>query len=78
MGRGGSLSDILLLHEGPSIPRRGFRGSEEIAEYLEGMESGPGLVVCGHCYWEEPLGEIPGKGIQVLNVDSRVVILTVD
>jgi hypothetical protein len=32
------------------------------------------LVICGHKYWEEPL-RTPDNGIQILNVNERVVFL---
>lgn len=65
--------DILVLHEGPSLLHRGFRGRKSIRKALLGAESQP-LVVCGHKNWRTPLGELEG-GMQVLNVDSRAVVL---
>jgi Icc-related predicted phosphoesterase len=69
---------ITVLHDGPDVPTRGFRGSPRIRAILE--EHGRGqskktLVVRGHSHWNEPLAELE-CGTQVLNVDARVVILT--
>ena len=64
--------DVLLLHDGPSAPARGFRGSPAVRDLIE-LSPRP-LVVRGHAHWPEPLIEI-GSGIQVLNVDARVVLL---
>jgi hypothetical protein len=37
-------------------------------------QSGRPLVVRGHAHWPEPLVEL-ASGVQVLNVDARVVVL---
>jgi len=34
----------------------------------------PSLVVRGHAHWKESLAQLSG-GVQVLNVDARVVVL---
>ncbi|MEM6959631.1 MAG: hypothetical protein AAF645_28365, partial [Myxococcota bacterium] len=47
------------------------RGSAEVGEAVSGLQ---GLVVCGHVHWSTPLFT-PEHGPQVLNVDSRVVVL---
>lgn len=63
--------DILLLHTPPQVSE-GQRGEEALLPPL----TRPGLLtVCGHVHWEEPLADLP-SGAQVLNVDSRVVLLT--
>ena len=64
--------DILLMHEGPDAPKRGFRGAPMVRELIELLR--PELVVRGHAHWDEPFVELDG-GVQVLNVDARVVIL---
>ncbi|TWU40006.1 hypothetical protein Q31b_33220 [Novipirellula aureliae] len=64
---------ITLLHDGPDVPGKGFRGSPRIREVFEQFENT--LVVRGHSHWQEPLAEL-SCGTQVLNVDARVVILT--
>ncbi len=64
--------DLLILHEGPRISRQ-QRGNPFVSTTLQAQSDG--LVVCGHVHWEEPLGRLP-NGRQVLNVDSRVVIVT--
>lgn len=64
--------ELLVLHAGPDVPGRRVHGSASIREVLEGREDV--LVVCGHAHWEEPLATLAG-GTQVLNVDSRAVLL---
>ncbi|MFN0052261.1 MAG: metallophosphoesterase family protein [Planctomycetales bacterium] len=66
------LPDVLLVHDGPDGPLTGQRGLSRVRELLEA--SGMGLVIRGHAHWEQPLAEFPG-GLQVLNVDERVVVL---
>lgn len=65
--------DILVLHESPGLPALGLRGSEVVAEVL-GVATDL-LVVCGHCPWERTSVDLPG-GVQVMNVDGRVVVVT--
>lgn len=65
--------DILVLHEGPDIPEsEGFLGSHIVRGGL-GMWHDT-LVVSGHCRWPHPLAMLP-NGVQVLNVDSRVILM---
>ncbi|WP_164008208.1 metallophosphoesterase family protein [Pyxidicoccus trucidator] len=64
--------EVLVLHAGPDVPGTDVRGSAVIREVLEQREGL--LVVCGHAHWEEPLAVLHG-GTQVLNVDSRAVLL---
>jgi len=64
--------DLLLMHEGPDGTVPDQRGLLRIRETLAGR--GLGLVVRGHKHWERPLAELP-CGLQILNVDARVVIL---
>nr|QLH55506.1 hypothetical protein [Myxococcus sp.] len=65
--------ELLVLHQGPDAPALGLRGSASIREALPAQ--GELLVVCGHAHWETPLVSLP-SGVQVLNVDSRAVLLT--
>jgi len=65
-------TDILVLHDGPDAPALGHKGSAVIRELIERRR--PRLVVRGHDHWPQPLVELPG-GVQVLNVDCRVVVL---
>ncbi|MCP3103112.1 metallophosphoesterase [Myxococcus sp. K15C18031901] len=63
--------ELLVLHMGPDAPDTGARGSPVIREQVQARGA---LVVCGHAHWEVPLATLPG-GVQVLNVDSRAVLL---
>ncbi len=65
--------DILLMHDGPNAPKFGYLGTPSIRESL-GLLDRP-LVIRGHAHWENPLVET-ANGLQILNVDARVVILT--
>ncbi len=65
--------DVLLMHEGPDGIESGQRGNAGIRVVLEGQP--PRMVIRGHAHWPEPFAQFPG-GLQVLNVDARVVILT--
>lgn len=62
---------ILLLHVPPAINET-QPGEHALAKLLGGLGL---LTFCGHVHWDEPLAELQGGG-QVLNVDSRVVVLT--
>jgi DNA repair exonuclease SbcCD nuclease subunit len=64
--------NIVVLHEGPSGSTKKQRGNELLHNQFK-EESVP-LVVCGHVHWNDPLADL--NGTQVINVDSRVVILT--
>ena len=69
-----SLPDILILHEGPNGPDAKLIGNQSIrAELATANEL---LVICGHSHWKVPMTTL-FPGVQVLNVDSRVVVLTV-
>jgi Icc protein len=65
--------DILLMHDGPDGSENAQPGNSMMRNLLQ--EEPPGLVVRGHSHWENPFAEFP-CGLQVLNVDARVVILT--
>ncbi len=60
------------MHDGPDVPEFGYRGTSPIREALELLDRP--LVIRGHAHWENPLAEF-ANGLQVLNVDARVVIL---
>lgn len=67
------LPDVLLMHEGPDGPVAGQRGLSQVRVILQ--EVGTVLVIRGHAHWPQPFVEFP-NGLQVLNVDARVVVLT--
>lgn len=64
--------DILVLHEGPSVPRPALRGSEAVRRALR--DAPCGLVVCGHDRWPGPLAHLR-PDLQILNTDGSVVVL---
>ena len=66
-------TDVLVMHDGPNGRRTGCRGIEEALELVETRR--PTMVIRGHCHWPTPLVEVQ-HGIQILNVDQTVVILT--
>ena len=70
----GCKPDVVILHDGPEAfdGRTWLPGNSSITEWLE--VSPPPLVIRGHSHWRTPLAELP-SGTQVLNVDSRIVIL---
>jgi Icc protein len=63
--------DVLVVHEGPAAGA-GQRGSPRVTAALDDHDIP--LVVCGHVHWTRPVA--PRRGGHVLNVDSRVVVLT--
>jgi Icc-related predicted phosphoesterase len=65
--------DVLLMHEGPDGRDPAQRGLSRVREILQ--EAGMGLVIRGHAHWPQPFAEFD-NGLQVLNVDARVVVLT--
>lgn len=64
--------DVLVLHESPTGDV-GQRGREPLRAALEDRVS---LVVSGHVYWPRPLAQL-SVSTQALNVDGRVILLTV-
>lgn len=69
--------DVFILHDGPDTTDSRL-GRAAIREALEVCASDqPGLVIRGHAWWRDPLAELDNR-IQVLNVDSRVLILTLE
>ena len=69
--------DVLLMHEGPDGPGFGQRGDVRIRTVLENRMSRDNscLIIRGHKHWDSPLAQL-SCGLQILNVDARVVILT--
>ena len=65
--------DVLIMHEGPDGLALDQQGNSKIRDLLE--RHPPHLVIRGHKHWAEPFAQFP-SGLQVLNVDARVVILT--
>ncbi len=65
--------DILVLHDGPGVPKQGLKGSALIEMTVDVIP--PRLIIRGHAHWQSPLARLP-KGTDVLNVDGRVVILS--
>lgn len=61
---------VLVLHEPPAL--QGQTGNVPLAGLLS-TDRAP-LVVCGHAFWQQPLVEV-ARGAQVLNVDSRCIVL---
>jgi Icc-related predicted phosphoesterase len=68
----GAPLDLLVMHDGPDAgdTKRGWPSMREALE-----RSRPILVIRGHAHWESPLATLQ-NGTQVLNVDSRVVVIT--
>ncbi|NLL05379.1 MAG: hypothetical protein GX270_06230 [Clostridiaceae bacterium] len=64
--------DTLMIHQPPQNLMESCNDDEGISEIIEA--SNPTLVFCGHFHWKNPLIELSNRS-QVLNVDSRVVIL---
>lgn len=64
--------DILVLHEGPNGDDA-QRGNSTIRDVIEA--GGVGFTVCGHDHWAHPLAA--HEHGQILNVDTRVVVMTV-
>jgi hypothetical protein len=65
---------ILVLHEGPCLKEIGLLGNRFIRNLLCTEQFEDLLVICGHQHWETPLASLQ-SGIQILNVDSRTVLL---
>jgi Icc-related predicted phosphoesterase len=63
--------DILVLHEGPNGDDA-QRGNSTIRDVIEA--GGVGFTVCGHDHWAHALAA-HAHG-QILNVDTRVVVMT--
>lgn len=64
--------DLLVAHDGPDVEDTDLTGWASARHALETSE--PILMIRGHAYWPTPLAHL-ANGTQVLNVDSRVVVL---
>jgi len=64
--------DLLVTHDGPDVDGTNLRGWTSVRKALE--LGRPTLVVRGHAHWDSPLALL-ANGTQILNVDSRVVVL---
>lgn len=67
----GTSPDLLVMHDGPDGGDT-MRGWSSIREAL--AQTRPTLVIRGHAHWLSPLATLQ-NGTQILNVDSRVVML---
>ena len=67
-----SAPDILILHQGPNGGEL-QPGNELVKETI--MKNSVPLIVCGHVHWDEELATI-GQSTQIINVDSRAIVLT--
>jgi len=65
--------DVLLIHEGPDGSEPGQWGLSRVREILSASDLK--LVIRGHAHWDVPFAELP-SGLQILNVDARVVVMT--
>lgn len=66
--------DILVLHEGPSIPEIGAKGNDNIRSRLDSVRNNL-IVICGHTHWPRVFYQI-SENVQAINTDFRVVIIT--
>jgi len=67
-------SDILILHEGPSVPEIGAEGNDSIRARLNSVRNDM-IVVSGHTHWSRVFYQL-NENVQAINVDFRVVIIT--
>ena len=66
--------DVILLHETPDFPQKGFIGNSKIRETIE---KAPTAFICaGHCHWSSSLVEFENNS-QTLNIDSKVILLKI-
>ncbi len=63
--------DLLVMHDGPEGGEHQL-GRSSVRQTLQSARRT--LVIRGHAYWEEPLAVL-SNGTQILNADSRVVLL---
>ena len=66
--------DLVLLHEGPNNIEPRLRGNDSIRQVIE--QYSKSMVCCGHRHWATTVVQ-QGNGSQVINVDSKCVILKV-
>lgn len=66
-----ATTDLLVMHDGPDggDEKRGWPSVKAALEQARAT-----LVIRGHAHWQSPLATLQ-NGTQVLNVDSRVVLL---
>ncbi|HEX8835178.1 MAG TPA: hypothetical protein VF719_13300, partial [Abditibacteriaceae bacterium] len=64
---------IIILHQSPSVTKQGYLGSDELGAIYT-QKAFP-LTICGHVSWPSSFVELE-HGNQLLNVDSRAIILT--
>lgn len=76
LARVAQVSDVVVLHESPEVPEHGLRGQAAVRDELDtrARAGATPLVVSGHCHWPVALVEL-ATGLQLLNVDGRVVVL---
>ena len=66
---------IIISHDGPDGPDNGQRGMPSVRNLIDQLP--PPILIRGHAHWDVPFATLAG-GTQVLNVDARVVVLTLD
>jgi len=64
--------DLIIRHQSPDVEELAFLGSDKLTAAY-GRQTYP-LVICGHISWPSPFVQL-SNGTQLLNVDSRAVIL---
>ncbi len=67
-------ADVIITHQGADT-LDGRRGAPAVRALLVDHPPHPTLAVCGHCWWPDPLAALHDD-VQALNVDSRVIVLT--
>jgi 3',5'-cyclic-AMP phosphodiesterase len=63
---------VLVLHQGPAGDATQF-GDEQVTALMK--SSSNLLTICGHVHWVHPIADL-NPSSQVLNVDSRAIVLT--
>lgn len=66
--------DLILIHETPDSPQNQFIGNSKIRETIESNPKS--TICCGHCHWDKTFVEFQNQS-QVINVDSKVLLLSV-
>lgn len=67
--------DLVLIHETPDNPDHQLIGNSKIRQTIE--ISPKSTICCGHCYWEKTYVEFENQS-QVINVDSKVLLLKIE
>ncbi len=65
--------DLVVAHEGPDDPARGWRGAAHVREALAGAP-GRAPLVFGHRRWPQVLSSAP-CGRPLINTDGRLLVL---